>query len=214
MNFADRDRKGNKDGLIREDYWYMTGKLPPRRLESALKGDDPQWNAFGSCESKVKGEGNPCTYVSLKQRVPAYGKYASSIAAGAKDMQKLGAVLQKIAKQPSDADLWEQAASYVVKESGSVPPPLVDAELKMILFGTAMTTSPNFPIPPKELLVARFYSNECHYASTELSDAILNRDILRAIQAWEFGRDSWNSYFKVINPSISPKVGDKFEPIS
>jgi len=95
-----------------------------------------------------------------------------------------------------------------------MPPPLVDAELKMILLATALTTSPNFPLPSRELLVARFYANECHFASTEVAAAIRDRDVRRAIGAWEFDRDSWNSYMRVVNRSITSKVGDKFEPIA
>lgn len=210
-----RDRKNNKDALIREDYWYMMGKTPPRVLQGPLKGDDPQFNAFGSCESAVEGGGNPCTYVSLKQRIPAYSKYGNSIAYGSKDVAKLGSILRTIQqKSGNDADdLWTEAASLVLTEEKTYPPPLVDAELKMILFATAMLTSPNFPTPSRELLVARFYANECHFSSGELASAIRARDLPRALRTWEFGRDSWNSYFQVVNRTISPKVGDKFEAI-
>jgi len=47
LALENRDRKNNKDALIREDYWFQTGKLPPRLLTTSLQGDDPQWNAFG-----------------------------------------------------------------------------------------------------------------------------------------------------------------------
>jgi len=209
-----RDRKNNKYALIREDYWYMMGKTPPRVLQGPLKGDDPQFNAFGSCESAVEGGGNPCTYVSLKQRIPAYSKYGNSIAYGSKDFSKLGSILRTIQTSPNSADdLWTEAASLVQTEEKTYPPPLVDAELKMILFATAMLTSPNFPTPSRELLVARFYANECHFSSGELAAAVRARDLPRALRAWEFGRDSWNSYFQVVNRTISAKVGDKFEAI-
>lgn len=222
--FELRDRQGNKQALIREDYWYMLGKTPPRRLLGPLKGDDPQWNAFGSCESTVKGGGNPCTYVSLNQRIPAYSKYGSALSYGAQDLQRLGQVLRQIAQQEppqapaaavtvssSDTELlWQRAAEFVVVEERSVPPPLVDAELKMILFATAMLTSPNFPQPSRELLVARYYANECHFASTALANAIARHDATTALQLWDYARDSWNSYFQVVNRSVSPKVGDPF----
>ena len=34
-----------------------------------------------------------------------------------------------------------------------------------------------------------------------------------ATGAWEFGKDSWNSYLAVVNPQIVPKVGEPFELI-
>jgi hypothetical protein len=219
--FESRDRKGNKNTVIREDYWYMMGKVPPRQLKGPLKGDNPQFNAYGACESAVTGGGNPCTYISLKQRAPAYSKYASSITAGSQEYVALGRLLQQLrtatATVGTDDTLydasWQEAASYVVTEERSPPPPIVDAELKMVLFATAMTTSPNFPGPSRELLVGRFYVNEAHYAHTVLKDAILRRDVDLAWQAWQFGRDSWNSYFQAVSRSIVPKVGEPFAPI-
>jgi hypothetical protein len=218
--FESRDRKGNKNTVIREDYWYMMGKTPPRQLLSPLKGDNPQFNAYGACESTVVGGGNPCTYISLKQRAPAYSKYASSILAGSQEYQALGGLLQKLRRiaigiDSSSIDTsWQEAASYVVTEEHSPPPPIVDAELKMILFATAMTTSPNFPGPSRELLVSRFYVNEAHYAHIVIKHAILSRDVDAALQAWQFGRDSWNSYFQAVSRSIVPKVGEPFAPIA
>jgi len=194
-----RDRNMNKEAVIREDYWNMMGKTPPRLLSAPLRGDDPQWNAFGTCASSVDG-GNSCTYVSLKQRIPTYSKYGFNIAYGGKDYAKLGQLLKK--------QSWSEAAELMDKTS-----PIVDAELKMVLFATAMLTSPNFPGPSRELLVARFYVNEAHFAHQELAQAIQQQDDVRAQSAWEFGKDSWNSYFQVVNRAIVPKVGDKFEPI-
>jgi hypothetical protein len=89
----------------------------------------------------------------------------------------------------------------------------VDAELKMVLFATAVTTSPNFPGPSRELLVARFYVNEVRYAHERIAAALSDGDADTALAAWMFGRDSWNSYFTVVNRSVVPKVGDKFAPI-
>ena len=218
--FESRDRKGNKNTVIREDYWYMMGKTPPRQLLNPLKGDNPQFNAYGSCESAVEGGGNPCTYISLKQRAPAYSKYASSILAGSQEYQALGRLLRQlrtraIGTESSSIDAsWQEAALYVVTEEHSPPPPIVDAELKMILFATAMTTSPNFPGPSRELLVSRFYVNEAHYAHIVMKHAILSRDVDAALQAWQFGRDSWNSYFQAVSRSIVPKVGEPFAPIA
>eukprot|EP00977_Amphora_coffeiformis_P026723 scaffold29365_cov153-Amphora_coffeaeformis.AAC.4 len=198
-----RDRKNNRDALIREDFWFQTGKLPPRLLTSSLQGDDPQWNAFGSCTSSVDG-GNSCTYVSLKQRGPAYAKYGSTIAQGGKEYEALGKILRQ-----SNPD-WAQALGLIRADLGAAT---VDAELKMILLATALMTSPNFPIPSKELLVARYYANEIHYAQGKLRTAVEERNREDALQIWEFGKDGWNSYFTVVNRSITPKVGDKFELI-
>ena len=215
--FETRDRKGNKDAVIREDYWYMTGKLPPRLLTNSLqKVDDPQWNAFGSCTTSENGS-NSCTYVSLNQRIPAYSKYGSSIAYGAREYQQLGKLLQQLASSPQNNGLRQEALA-MVQSTGTTPPAVVDAEVKLVLLATALTTSPNFPQPGKELLVARFYANEVRYAHRTIAQALSsssssNNDMNLAWQAWLFGKDSWNSYFQVVNRSISPKVGDKFVPI-
>lgn len=77
-----------------------------------------------------------------------------------------------------------------------------------------MLTSPNFPGPSRELLVARFYANEVRFAHREILAAVQERDASRALRAWEFGRDSWNSFFQVVARQIVPKVGDKFEAIA
>lgn len=205
--FERRNREGNKQAVIREDYYYMMGRVPPRKLESGmLKSDNPEYNAFGTCQTET---GNSCTYVSLKQRIPAYTKYGFNIALGAKEYQQLGLVLKKV---ESDPTLWQRAESYVSSDV-SPPPPAIDALLKMVLFATAMLTSPTYTGPSKELLVARFYVNEVGFATRELEAAIVTRDATRARDAWEFGKDSWNSYFVIVNRAIVPKVGDPFVPI-
>ena len=222
FDYENRDRKSNKDALIREDYWFMMGKNPPRLLNGPIKQDDPQWNAFGSCSTQ-EGDGatsNSCTYVSLKQRIPIYSKYGFSIALGAKEYSALGQRLRRIASEgrnKSSESLkvteWEAAASYVISRPQNSPPPPVDALLKMVLFASGMLTSPNYNGPNKRLLVARFYANEVGFATKEIADAIQQRDAVRALAAWEFGKDSWNSYFQIVNEAISPKVGEKFELI-
>lgn len=196
-----RNRNGNKNALIREDYWYMIGKLPPRRLAS-LEPDSPKWNVWGSCETDSGG--NPCTYVPLKQRIPAYSKYAFNIALGAKEYQQVGKILQQAKK---DDNVLSSAAT-LVDLNQSPPPPAVDALLKMVLFASAMLTTPNYSGPPRDLLVARFYVNEASFATTEVAKAIGEKDINRALNAWEFGKDSWNSYLNIVNRGIVPKVGD------
>lgn len=212
-DYENRDRRSNKDAVIREDYYYMMGKAPPRLLNGPLRMDDPQWNAFGSCETTEGGSSsNSCTYVSLKQRIPAYSKYGYSISLGAKEYTVLGKTLQDAARSNSE-QAWQTAASYVTTQSQSPPPPPIDALLKMVLFASAMLTSPNFNGLSRELLVARFYANELSFATKEIAAAIDSRDSSRAMAAWEFGKDSWNSYYQVVNGKISPKVGDKFESI-
>jgi hypothetical protein len=44
-----------------------------------------KYNAWGICTNDSGG--NACTYVPLKQRIPAYSKYAFNIALGAKEYQ-------------------------------------------------------------------------------------------------------------------------------
>ena len=212
-DYENRDRRGNKDTVIREDYYWMMGKTPPRSLRGALRLDDPQWNAFGSCETTGDGaSSNSCTYVSLKQRIPAYSKYGFNIGLAAKEYKLLGKSLQDAASTNSERS-WATAASYVTTLPQSPPPPPVDAMLKMVLFASSMLTSPNFNGPSRELLVARFYANEANFALKEIAAAIEARDGERALAAWDFGKDSWNSYFQIVNDKISAKVGDKFDLI-
>jgi hypothetical protein len=206
-----RSRKSNKGGVVREDYYYMMGKSPPRLLSGPISLDDPQWNAFGTCETTGAGSAtNSCTYVSLKQRIPAYSKYAFNIRLGAKEYRLLGKELNRAAATNSES-AWDTAASYLTTLPQSPPPPPVDALLKMVLFASSMLTSPNYSGISRELLVARFYVNEVSFATKEIAAAIDARDSKRALAAWDFGKDSWNSYFQIVNGRISPKVGDEFE---
>lgn len=206
IDYRTRSRKGNKNAIIRDDYWFISGKTPPRLLAGPIKGDDPQFNAFGSCTTDGENN-NSCTYVSLKQRSAAYNKYASSIAAGAQQFGTLQALLQ--------SSSWSQAETLLRTPNAAPPPPPVDAELKMVLLATALLTSPNFPLPSTELLVARYYVNEVHFSHQEILAAIEERDQRRALAAWEYGKDAWNSYFASIDRQIVvEKVGDKFVGVS
>jgi len=158
--------------------------------------------------TKSDATGNSCVYVSLKQRIPAYGKYSFSIIQGALDYSKLGTILH------SSNPNWNEAATLV--DAGfedRMPSPAVDALLKMALFATQMLTSPNYSGISRELLVSRYYVNECGFATKELARAIDERDIQTALGLWEYGKDSWNSYLSIINRSISPKVGEPFDMI-
>ena len=199
--YESRNRNGNKQALVREDYWYMMGKTPPRKLD-ALSPDSPKWNAWGSCASDSGG--NACTYVPLKQRIPAYSKYAFNIALGAKEYQQLGDILKQVEK---DEAAWARA-STLISQTASPPPPAVDALLKMALFASGMLSTPNFSGVQRDLLVARFYVNEADFATKETARAIEERNVNRALNAWEFGKDSWNSYLNIVNRNIVPKVGE------
>lgn len=169
---------------------------------------------FGSCETTSSGSGsNSCTYVSLKQRIPAYSKYAFNIGLGAKEYQTLGRVLRDAGATNSEK-AWKVAESYLTTLPGSPPPPAIDAVLKMVLFASGMLTSPNYSGPTREILVARYYINEISFANKEIVKAIQQRDGQRALSLWGYGKDSWNSYFQVVNPKISGKVGEKFELIA
>jgi len=215
IDYHKRDRtKSYKKAVIREDIWYMTGKTPPLRLDPNYVADDgPEYNAWGACATSSAG--NSCTYVPLKQRIPGYSNYAFNIASGAREYTRLGTLINEIMRDKSNEGTWEKALSMLKNLNGSsVPPPILDAQLKMVLMGTAMLTTPNYTGPPKELLVARFYINETSFAVAEINEALEARDAARATQAWDFGKDSWNSYFVLVNRSIVPKVGDKFEFIS
>ena len=213
LQYELRDRKNNKDAVIAQDYWYMMGQTPPRRLNGPVRLDDPEWNAFGSCETAEGGSAsNSCTYVSLKQRISTYSKYAFNIDLGAKEYRMLGEALKDAAATNNEM-AWNTAASYVTTLPSNPPPPPVDALLKMVLFASGMLTSPNYNGPSKELLVARFYVNEVGFATKEIIKAVEARNGPQALQAWEFGKESWNSYYQIVNGKIVLKVGDKFELI-
>lgn len=159
--------------------------------------------------TKSETTGNSCVYVSLKQRQPAYGKYAFSIQLGMDEYARLGRLLR--GPNPN----WDEAARLVDPGHESrMPSPAVDAQLKMALFATQMLTSPNYSGVARELLVCRYYVNECSYALREMGMAIEECDAASALGLWEFGKDSWNSYLSIVNRAISPKVGDQFDMIA
>ena len=186
---------------------YFSGQIPPRNIDLRNLPGGPKWNAWGTCSNDSSG--NSCTYVSLKQRIPAYSNYAFSISLGAREFKDLGGKLRTLSSESSLNDEHVlDLLQYV-----SPPSPPVDAQLKMILFAGGVLTSPNYSGPPFELLIARFYVNELNFSTKEITNALQAKDVERAIAAWEFGRDSWNSYFTIVNKAIVPKVGDKFSMI-
>ena len=72
--------------------------------------------------TKSEVTGNSCVYVSLKQRIPAYGKFAFSINLGASEYAQLGKILR------SSNPNWNEAAKLV--DPGfetKMPSPTVDA---------------------------------------------------------------------------------------
>lgn len=181
----------------------------PERSSRARSPERKPHAAIRSECTKSDTTGNSCVYVSLKQRVPAYGKYSFPIQLGADEYVQLGKILRS--SEPN----WNEASRLVDPGFETrMPAPTVDALLKMALFATQMLSSPNYSGAPRELLVSRYYVNECAYAMKELARAIDERDAAAAMGLWEFGKDSWNSYLSIINRSISPKVGDKFEMIA
>ena len=191
FSYESRDRDNNEKALIRDDYYFMMGKVPPRKLNLAqLPMDDPAWNTWGEC-SKSESTGNSCMYVSLKQKLPAYSKYSFSIGLGSSDFAELGTVLNEASRNGLESSAWTKAASLVnAGGPGSPPSPVVDSQIKMILFATSMLTSANYSGLSRELLVSRYYVNETAFSVSEIQLAIEQRDGRRALAAWEYGRDS------------------------
>ena len=68
----------------------------------------------------------------------------------------------------------------------------------------------------REILVARYYVNEIHFATESIAtimDGAEPVDWAAAADAWRLGVDSYNSFFAVVNTKIAPKVGEKFVAI-
>ena len=83
----------------------------------------------------------------------------------------------------------------------------------MIEDASQLLVSPNNLREKKQSALAIFYVNEAAFAIDELREAAARRDVDAAMVAWDFGKDSWNSYLAVVNPSIVPKVGEPFDLI-
>ena len=110
---------------------------------------------------------------------------------------------------------WEAAAAQVELSppAGTQPSPTVDMLLKAALLASQLLVSPNNLKEIQEAALARFYVNEAAYALELISRAVAKQDREAALFAYDFGRDSWNSYIAVVNRAIPEKVGDKFEPL-
>ena len=90
-----RDRGLNEKALIANDFYFVTGRKPPRVLDiQNLPRDDPKWNAWGECASGSDGS-NACTYIPLKQRYDAYSKHGLTVRAASEDLVDLGQALRK-----------------------------------------------------------------------------------------------------------------------
>lgn len=77
-----------------------------------------------------------------------------------------------------------------------------------------LLVSPNNLREKKGVALATFYVNEVDFALERIAAAAAQADAAAAGLAWDFGRDSWNSYLAVVNKAIVPKVGEPFEPIA
>ena len=189
--------RGMETPLITGDYYYIFGQVPPRSI-TAPKIDQPKWNTFGSCID------DSCTYVPIQQRYTAYTKYELRLSRG---LTQFGSLKGAIASQD-----WENVLAKVSRGSGDgkSPAPAVDALLKAGLLASQLLVSPNNLREKKASSLALFYVNEASYAIDLIAAAAKRKDVAAAKSAWEFGRDSWNSYLNVVNPSIVPKVGEPF----
>ena len=211
--FNSRPRNMGKYQLIPGDYYYIFGQVPPRSI-TAPNTQQPQWNAFGSCVE------NSCTYVPIQQRYNAYTKYERRLSRGIDAYRAIGLA---VAKQdwPAVLSMTYRGGDVIKPSPGqecagecvakiAPPAPAVDALLKAGLLASQMLVSPNNLREKKEAALATFYVNEVSYALECLEAAAASQDLPAATAAWEFGKDSWNSYLAVINPAVVPKVGDKF----
>ena len=187
--------------LVSQDFYFAYGVVPPRKFNPSRPPAQPQWNAWGSCVD------TSCTYVPLKQRYDGYSKYSQRIERGFRGFRALKDTLKR-------GD-WEAAAAQVELSppAGTQPSPTVDMLLKAALLASQLLVSPNNLKEIQEAALARFYVNEAAYALELISRAVAKQDREAALFAYDFGRDSWNSYIAVINRAIPEKVGDKFEPL-
>ena len=191
---------GLSSALIPGDYYYIYGVVPPRKI-SAPNVEQPQWNTFGACVE------NSCTYVPIAQRYQAYSKYEGRLHRGLRAYQELK---ESIAKNN-----WDAISQATSRDSSASQPlaPAIDALLKAGLLASAMLVSPNNLREKREQALATFYVNEASYALERIATAATARDSEAALAAWDFGKDSWNSYLAVINRAVVPKVGEPFELI-
>ncbi|KAL1530499.1 hypothetical protein AB1Y20_001400 [Prymnesium parvum] len=188
--------------LLPGDFYFLYNVVPPRKFSPANVVQQPQWNAFGSCVE------NSCTYVPISQRYAAYAKYSARLSYGLRSFQEIRQAIER-----ADWEAVRRAVSRDVDGSNR-PAPAVDALLKAGLLASQMLVSPNNLREKKEAALANFYVNEVTFALELLEKAAAEGDVTEAQLAWDFGKDSWNSYLTVVNRAIVPKVGEKFQQIS
>ena len=143
-----RDRGLNEKALIANDFYFVTGRKPPRVLDvQNLPRDDPKWNAWGECAAGSDGS-NACTYIPLKQRYDAYSKHGLTVRAASEDLADLGQALRK-------KDL--NTASFLLDggEKGKAPSSLRQASRKALLLADGLLISANSGSLGREILVAR-----------------------------------------------------------
>ena len=203
-----RDRGLNEKALIANDFYFVTGRKPPRVLDiQNLPRDDPKWNAWGECASGSDGS-NACTYIPLKQRYDAYSKHGLTVRAASEDLVDLGQALRK-------KDL--NTASFLLDsgEKGKAPSSLRQASRKALLLADGLLISANSGSLGREVLVARYYINEFHYATERIAEILSVDDVdwSAASELWRLGADSYNSFFVCVNKAIVPKVGEKFAAV-
>ena len=201
-----RDRGLNEKALISTDFYFVTGRRPPRVLDvQNLPRDDPKWNAWGECASGSDGS-NACTYIPLKQRYDAYSRHGSTVMAAAEDLADL-AELGRALKQ---RDLAAAALLLDNGEKVKAPSALRSASRKALLLADGLLISANSGGLGREILVARYYVNEFHYATERIMLASDDVDWGAVSDLWRLGADSYNSFFVCVNKAVVPKVGEKF----
>ena len=173
-----RDRGLNEKALISTDFYFVTGRRPPRVLDvQNLPRDDPKWNA--------------------------YSRHGSTVMAAAEDLAELGRALKQ-------RDLAVAALLLDNGEKVKAPSALRSASRKALLLADGLLISANSGGLGREILVARYYVNEFHYATERIMLASDDVDWGAVSDLWRLGADSYNSFFVCVNKAVVPKVGEKF----
>ena len=124
------------------------------------------------------------------------------------DLVDLGQALRK-------KDL--NTASFLLDsgEKGKAPSSPRQASRKALLLADGLLISANSGSRGREVLVARYYINEFHYATERIAEILSADDVdwPAAAELWRLGADSYNSFFVCVNKAIVPKVGEKFAAV-
>ena len=131
-----------------------------------------------------------------------------NVRAASEDLVDLGQALRK-------KDL--NTASFLLDsgEKGKAPSSLRQASRKALLLADGLLISANSGSLGREILVARYYINEFHYATERIAEILSADDVdwPAAAELWRLGADSYNSFFVCVNKAIVPKVGEKFAAV-